>query len=98
MAKTIGGIARTFGLVWLIVNDLALITLLFLWGNPWWATFFIAITACVIIWEVTAYIFHKKTISTMYKEFIERVGWKGYLCLLLFANAMAGLVLHLAVW
>jgi len=40
----------------------------------------------------------KMTISTAYKLYIQRVGWIGYIPLILFWIAMTGLVLHLAVW
>lgn len=98
MANTPTGIARTVGLISMIVFDVALIALMFWQGILFWAWFFVGVTTLVIIYEIVAKITTGKTISTQYKEFAQKHPVWAYTGLALFALSMASLVLHLAVW
>ena len=98
MANTPTGIARTVGLISMIVFDVALIVLMFWQGIYFWAWFFVTITAVVGLYEVVAKVTTGKTLSTQYKEFAQKHPVWAYTGLALFALAMGSLVLHLAVW
>jgi len=107
MSMTPTGIARTAGLWVLILADLAMLVTLYLTGNIVWFGVFLAITLWIVLAEVWGMLVgypdstgqrRKMTISTNYKLYIQRVGWIGYVPLVLFWIAMTGLVVHLAVW
>jgi len=97
MNMTFGGITRTVGLWVLILADAALIGLLFWKNQIEWATFVCAITVAVLVWELVTYIRRKKTISTVWKDWILAEGQEFYarLGILLFWLAMTGLAVHL---
>lgn len=104
MSKDIWGVLRTIGLIMLIAFDVALLTILALCHQWAWLIVFSCITAVVGIAEIVCYMLYGKTISTIYKEWIEadkaegkKFGW-AYTALACFAFAMAGLVLHLSVY
>lgn len=107
MSYTPTGIARTVGLWVLILSDIAMLATLFLTGNFVWFGVFLVITLWIVLAEIWGMIVgypdgaggHKRmTISTNYKFYIQRVGWIGYVPLVLFWIAMTGLVIHLAFW
>lgn len=107
MAMTPTGIARTVGLWVLILADLAMLITLYATGNVIWFGVFLAITLWIVIAEVWGMIVgytdydgvkRRMTISTNYKRYIQKVGWIGYVPLVLFWVAMTGLVVHLAFW
>jgi hypothetical protein len=98
MAKDIWGVLRTTGLVMLCVFDFLLLVLLAWQAQWWWFAFFTGITLQVIGFEIAGVLTQKKTISTMYREFLQKNPIAGYAGLILFGLAMAGLILHLAVW
>lgn len=98
MAMTPSGIARTAGLWILILAISASAAIDFTKDNTVWGWFKITIAIAVIIYEIGRSLTHGETISTKYKKFIiKHPGW-GYASLALFALALAGLILHLAVW
>lgn len=103
----IGGIIRTVGLWVLIVADGAMLFWLYATGNFVWFAVFLAITLWILAAEFygmfIGYIDYdgrrrKMTISTNYKLYIHKVGWIGYIPLVLFWLSMTGLVIHLAFW
>ena len=104
MAKDIWGTLRTIGLIMLIAGDIALLTILALCHQWAWLIVFGCITAIIGIAEIYCSLKYGKTISTIYKEWIESEKAKGakwswaYTALGCFAFAMGGLVLHLAVY
>ena len=98
MPMTPTGILRTVGLWMLIIAISISATIDFFFGNSIWGFFKIVVAFIVIAYEIYYYILHKKTISTKYKEFIIRHYFWGYLSLGMFALALLGLILHLAVW
>lgn len=107
MAMTPTGIARTVGLWVLIIFDLAMLTMLFFTHNFIWFGVFLVITLWIALAEIWGMIVgypdydgvrKKMTISTNYKRYIQKVGWIGYIPLVLFWIAMTGLVVHLAFW
>lgn len=98
MAMTPTGIARTVGLWVLILATAASASIDFFKGNTIWAWFKIVVALTVGAYEIYYYLTHKKTISTKYKDFIKKHPFWGYLSLGLFGLALAGLILHLAVW
>lgn len=100
-------IARTVGLWVLIVFDLAMLGWLYFTQNYIWLVVFTFITLWIVAAEIYGMLvgfrnesgnMEKMTISTAYKKYIQRVGWIGYIPLVMFWIAMTGLVLHLAVW
>ena len=107
MAMTPTGIARTVGLWVLIIFDLAMLTMLYFTHNYIWFGVFLVITLWIVLAEVWGMIVgypdydgvrKKMTISTNYKRYIQKVGWIGYVPLVLFWVAMTGLCVHLAFW
>lgn len=107
MAMTPTGIARTVGLWVLILASLACIVLWFFTKEIIWPGTIIPIFVWIVgkeIWGVLVGFrnesgkLEKMTISTAYKRYIQRVGWIGYVPLVLFWIAMTGLVVHLAFW
>lgn len=103
----LGGVLRTVGLWLLIVADGAMLFWLFATGNFIWFGVFLAITLWIVLAEAWGLLvgYHdyngvrqKMTISKNYKLYIEKVGWIGYIPLVLFWLAMSGLVIHLAFW
>jgi len=98
MAMTISGITRTVAL-WLMIISVAIADFfLYLRQEFWWASFWSAVIILVIIYEVLCYVFHRKTISTRYKDFIISNPFWGYTILFLLWLALNSLVLHLAVF
>ena len=95
---TFGGVARTVGLWILIIAVSASAAIDFTQGNSIWGWFKIVVALTVGVYEIYYYLTRKKTISTKYKEFIKKHPFWGYLSLALFALALSGLILHLAVW
>ena len=95
---TPGGIARTVGLWVLILATAGSAWIDFNHDNTVWGWFKITVAIAVIIYEIARYITHGETISTKYKKFIQKHPFWGYLSLALFGLALAGLILHLAVW
>jgi len=95
---TPGGIARTVGLWILILGAAGSSVIDFTQGNSVWGWFKVTVAIAVIIYEIGRYLTHGETISTKYKRFITAQPFWGYMSLLLFAIALAGLMLHLAVW
>ena len=99
MAMTPGGIARTVGLWILILAATGSALIDFTQGNSVWGWFKAGFLATgVVAFEIGRYLMHKETISTKYKKFIQAQPFWGYMSLALFALALAGLILHLAVW
>lgn len=98
MANTPGGIARTVGLWILILASIGSATIDFFKSNSQWGWVKIMIAILIIIHEIHRYLTHGETISTKYKKFILKHPFWGYLSLALFGLALAGLILHLAVW
>lgn len=107
MAMTPTGIARTVGLWVLIIFDSAMLITLYLTHNYIWFGVFLVITLWIVLAEVWGMIVgyqdydgvrKKMTISTNYKRYIQKVGWIGYVPLVLFWIAMTALVVHLAFW
>lgn len=107
MAMTPTGIARTVGLWVLILFDAGMLTTLFLTHNYVWFGVFLLITLWIVAAElwgmIVGYVDYegnrkRMTISTNYKLYIQKVGWIGYVPLVLFWIAMTGLVVHLAFW
>lgn len=107
MAMTPTGIARTVGLWVLIIFDLAMLITLYATGNIIWFGVFLVITLWIALAEIWGMVVgytdydgvrKKMTISTNYKKYIQKVGWIGYVPLVLFWIAMTGLVVHLAFW
>lgn len=101
------GIARTVGLWVLIIFDLAMLITLYATGNIIWFGVFLVITLWIALAEIWGMVVgytdydgvrKKMTISTNYKKYIQKVGWIGYVPLVLFWIAMTGLVVHLAFW
>lgn len=102
------GNIRTLGLWLLIVCDLALLAILFFTKEYVWFTTFTGITLWIVGLEIYGMtigfknkdgVLEKKTISTTYKQYIQRVGWIGYVVLVLFLLAMFGLAgMHLPFW
>lgn len=90
--------ARRISLVLLIVFAVSLIACEWVWGNHVWAMVFGALTAVVLVAEGYAYIRYKKTISTIYGEFLVQHRAKGYAGLVLFGLAMASLIVHLGAY
>jgi DNA polymerase sigma len=66
-----------------------------LWGNHLWAIVFGVLTSVVLIAEIISYLRFKKTISTIFGEFLVQHRAKGYVSLALFLMAMCSLVIHL---
>lgn len=98
MAMTPTGIARTVGLWVLILATAGSSAIDFTKGNTVWGWFKVTIAIIVIAYEIGRFLYRGETISTKYKKFIiKHPGW-GYASLALFALALAGLILHLAVW
>ena len=98
MAKDFWGIARTVGLIVMIVCAVVATAWLFILGQMWWGAFWACIIALVGIFEIAAYATNKKTISTMYKEFIQKYPVQGRLIIGVLATALLGLWVHLLVW
>jgi len=98
MAMTLGGIARTVGLLILIIAAIASAAIDFSKGGSVWGWFKISVAVNVLVFELAYFIKRGKTISTKYKDFIMKHPFWGYFSLALFAIALAGLILHLAVW
>lgn len=98
MNNNAGGILRTTGLVVMIVCAVISTALLFIFGEIWWGCFWSCVILLVGAFEIAAYITNKKTISTMYKEFIQKHPVIGRLIIGLFAIALLGLWVHLLVW
>ena len=98
MAMTPTGIARTAGLVILIVCAIGSIVVDFFFQNNVWGWFKIVVCLLVIGFEIGNYIVKKKTISTEQKDFMIRNWFWGGLSLILFGLSLAGLILHLSVW
>ena len=107
MSMTPTGIARTVGLWVLILADAAMLAMLYFTQNYIWFAVFLFITIWIVAAEIYGMIvgfrdsegkMEKMTISTAYKRYIQRVGWIGYVPLVLFWIAMTGLVVHLAFW
>src|SRR3990167_540545 len=98
MAMTPTGIARTVGL-WILIIAATISTVIdFSFGNSQWGWAKIMLAVLVITHEIYRYITHGETISTKYKKFIIKHPVWGYSSLALFGLALAGLILHLAVW
>lgn len=107
MAMTPTGIARTVGLWVLIIFDLAMLAMLFFTNNFIWFGVFLVITLWIALAEIWGMIVgypdydgvrKKMTISTNYKRYIQKVGWIGYIPLVLFWIAMTALCVHLSFW
>jgi len=101
VAKDLWAVLRTVGLVMLIVGDLALLTILYFCQQWQWFTVFVAITGIIGTAEIVCMIIWRKTISTIYKDWIikDQGKWSwAYTALGCFAFAMSGLILHLAVF
>lgn len=98
MSNTPGGITRTVALIVMMVGAAIANGLLYWRGEIWWATFWSLIIALVVVYEVLSTIFKGKTISTQYKEFIQRQPFWGYTILAILCIALNALILHLAVW
>ena len=102
-------VLRTAGLWVLIISDVLMLGWLYVTQNYIWFVVFLVITLWIVLAEVYGLMVglpHQKadgslerkkmTISTAYKFYILRVGWLGYVPLVLFWIAMTGLVVHLA--
>lgn len=89
---------RTFGLWVLIICAIASSAIDFTKDNSIWGWAKIGIALLVIAFEIFRFMTHGETISTKYKKFIMKHSFWGYLSLALFALALTGLILHLAVW
>lgn len=96
-----GGILRTVGLLMLILGDAGFLTITFFCQKWMWFWPFVGITAIIGGAEIVGVVFFKKTISTMFRDWIieDQGKWSwAYTALGCFAFAMSGLVLHLAVF
>lgn len=103
-----GPILRTVGLWILIVFDIAFLSIAWVQQNYVWFIFVLGISLWTVAFELFGLtvgfpdkdgVWRRQTISTVYKKWIMRVGWWGYLALFCFGMAMLpGLVLHLSVW
>lgn len=91
-------IARTVGLWILILASIGSAVIDFSYGNSVWGWFKVGVGLMVIGFEIGRYLYKGETISTKYKKFIIKHPFWGYASLALFALALAGLILHLAVW
>lgn len=98
MAMTFGGITRTVAL-WIMMIGAGIATGLLYWqGQYVWAVFWSCIIGLVVGFELFGIITKKKTISTMYKEFIQAHKFWGYTILAILCVALNALIVHLAVW
>jgi hypothetical protein len=107
MAMTPGGITRTVALWVLIIFDASMLGWLYFTHNFIWFGVFLVITLWIVLAEVWGMIVgypdydgvrRKMTISTNYKRYIQKVGWIGYVPLVLFWIAMTSLIIHLSFW
>jgi hypothetical protein len=94
----LGSVLRTVGLWILILCSILSITLDFFFGNAQWGWAKVMIFILVIGHEIFRFATQGETISTKYKKFIQKNPVWGYGSLALFAAALIGLILHLAVW
>jgi hypothetical protein len=102
VAKDFWGVLSGIGLICLIAGDVALLTILALCHQWAWLIVFSCITVIIGVAEIYCYLRYGKTISTMYKEWIKSEKGKkwswAYTALGCFTFAMAGLIVHLAVY
>lgn len=98
MGKSIWSIARTVGLVVMIVCAAIATVWLFLLGQIWWGAFWSVIIATVGVFEIAAYAKDHETISTKYKKFIQAHPVAGRVIIYILALALLGLWVHLLVW
>lgn len=101
MAKTITGYIRTIALWVMILTAVSADTLLYL-NQQWiWASFWSIVILLVIGYELYAIITEKKTISTIYKEWIQKgkvaAFWARLILILLWVGLNC-LILHLWFW
>lgn len=89
---------RRGSLIALIVLAVLLILAMFVWHNIVWGIVFSGLFALVLIAESVCYIRYKKTISTVYGEFLKKNRAQGYTGLALFLLAMIALVIHLGAY
>ena len=98
MSMTPGGITRTVAL-WVMIIGAGIATGLLYWqGQYVWAVFWSCIIGLVVGFEIWFVIKKRKTISTMYKEFLQKNPFWGYTIIIILAVALNSLLLHLSVW
>jgi hypothetical protein len=100
MSKSISSIARTVGLITMIVCAVIADIWLFLIGGEMiiWAYFWLGIILLVGGFEIFSYATKKKTISTIWKEYAQKHRVIASVIIGILATSLLGLWIHLLFW